>query len=137
MSMQDRPEALDGLLGAITEALPDEATVTAEARAAEQAAPGIDRIPMSRSVRYTVRGMADVPDEYNETRTIRPREITLTYRDGQDPQLGGVHAYVKGWWMEDGARVHAESVGRHLYGPLAAWPEELAAEARLHDLGPS
>ncbi|MGW3847153.1 hypothetical protein [Streptomyces fagopyri] len=34
MSMQDRPESLDGLLGFITAALPDEPTVTTEDRAA-------------------------------------------------------------------------------------------------------
>ncbi|MFI7014409.1 hypothetical protein [Streptomyces sp. NPDC050164] len=93
----------------------------------------LDRIPLARSVRYIVRGAPDVPDEYNETRTVAPTEITLTYRATPDSQLGRVHAYVKGWWMHNGARVHAEAVGRHFHGDLAEWPEWLAAEARLHD----
>ncbi|MCL6734409.1 hypothetical protein [Streptomyces neyagawaensis] len=94
---------------------------------------GIARFPFSRAVRYAVRGAPEVPDEYNETRTIAPTEITFTYSATPDSQLGRVHAYVKGWWMQDGARVHAEAVGRHFHGDLAAWPEWLAAEARLHD----
>lgn len=94
---------------------------------------GIDRFPFSRAVRYIVRGAPEVPDEYNETRTIAPTEITFTYRETPDGQLGRVHAYVKGWWVQDGARVHSEAVGRHFHGDLASWPEWLAAEARLHD----
>ncbi|MFC5217287.1 hypothetical protein [Streptomyces coerulescens] len=95
--------------------------------------PPIDRIPVARSVRYIVRGAPEVPDEYNETRTIDPTEITLTYRSATDSQLGRIHVYVKGWWMHEGARVHAEAVGRHFTGDPAAWPEWLANEARLHD----
>ncbi|MGW6009678.1 hypothetical protein [Streptomyces sp. NPDC055210] len=93
----------------------------------------IDRIPISRSVRYTVQGVPEVPDEYNETRTIAPRELTFTYRAVADSQLGRIHAYVKGWWMQDGAQVHAEAVGRHFHGDPAKWPERLAAEAQLFD----
>jgi hypothetical protein len=93
----------------------------------------IDRTPVTRSVTYIVRGMDEVPDEYNETRTLAPREITLTYRAAPDSALGRVHAYVKGWWMQDRARVQAESVGRHFTGDPSKWPEQLAAEARLHD----
>ncbi|MFI2033701.1 hypothetical protein ACH470_03215 [Streptomyces bottropensis] len=91
------------------------------------------RVPVAQSLVYIVRGTPEVPDEYNETRTIAPTEIMLTYRAAPDGQLGRVHAYVKGWWMQDGARVHAEAVGRHFHGDLAAWPEWLAAEAHLHD----
>lgn len=97
--------------------------------------PDIDRIPVARSVVYAVRGMPDVQDEYNATRTITPTEISLTYRAAEDSQLGRVHAYVKGWWMEDGARVPMDKpVGRHFWGrDFDGWPEWLAAEARLHD----
>lgn len=215
MSMNERPAALDGLLGFITEALPDEDDAHARAaiapleeavraakdqerseirdaaraeaaaqlrtdaglrdaegestlaaygreladliapneapgivRLADQAQgvepnpparlhahPGITRVPISRSVRYAVRGAPEVQDEYNATRTIAPTEITLTYRDAPDSGLGRVHAYVKGWWMQDGARVHSEAVGRHFHGgrEFAHWPEWLTAEARLHD----
>ncbi|NUS82997.1 MAG: hypothetical protein HOY75_09635 [Streptomyces sp.] len=94
-------------------------------------------VPISVSIRYVVRGRPDVPDEYNEARTIAPTEITLTYSATTDSQLGRVHAYVKGWWMQDGARVHAEAVGRHFTGDPATWPQWLAAEARLHDPNPS
>lgn len=95
---------------------------------------GIVRFPVARSVVYVVRGAPEVPDEYNETRTIAPTELSLTYRATADSQLGRIHAYVKGWWMQDGARVHAEAVGRHFWGrDLASWPEWLATEARLHD----
>ncbi|MFG2963552.1 hypothetical protein ACGFZS_09710 [Streptomyces sp. NPDC048288] len=90
-------------------------------------------VPISSSIRYAVRGRQDVPDEYNETRTIAPTEITLTYRAMPDSQLGRVHAYVKGWWMHNGARVHSEAVGRHFHGDLAGWPDWLADEARKHD----
>jgi hypothetical protein len=90
-------------------------------------------VPIAISIVYAVRGRPDVPDEYNETRTIRPREITLTYRAAPDSQLGRIHAYVKGWWMQGDARVPMDSVGRHFQGDLAEWPEWLAAEARLHD----
>ncbi|MFF3310518.1 hypothetical protein [Streptomyces sp. NPDC002952] len=98
-----------------------------------RADPGIDRVPVTRSVRYIVRGAPDVPDEYNATRTVAPTEVTLTYRVTPDSQLGRVHAYVKGWWMQDGARIHSESVGRHFTGDLTNWPKWLAAEARHHD----
>ncbi|MFD3835342.1 hypothetical protein ACFWWC_03670 [Streptomyces sp. NPDC058642] len=104
---------------------------------ADPALANLARIPVARSVVYAVRGAPDVPDEYNETRTIAPTEISLTYRAAPDSQLGRVHAYVKGWWMQDGARVHAEAVGRHFTGDPTAWPEWLAAEARLHDPDPS
>lgn len=90
-------------------------------------------VPIAISIVYAVRGRPEVPDEYNETRTVAPTEITLTYRSAPDSQLGRVHAYVKGWWMHEGARVHTEAVGRHFTGDLAEWPEWLAAEARLHD----
>ncbi|WP_435215850.1 hypothetical protein [Streptomyces sp. bgisy034] len=93
----------------------------------------IDRIPVARSIRYIVRGAPEVPDEYNETRTIDPTEIKLTYLSTTDSYLGRIHVYVKGWWMHEGARVHAEAVGRHFTGDPAAWPEWLANEARLHD----
>ncbi|MFE6284384.1 hypothetical protein [Streptomyces sp. NPDC057877] len=93
----------------------------------------LTRIPVARSVRYIVRGAPEVPDEYNETRTIAPTELTLTYRATPDSHLGRVHAYVKGWWMQDGARVHAEAVGRYFTGDPTHWPAWLAAEARLHD----
>ncbi|MFF5984389.1 hypothetical protein ACFY78_36660 [Streptomyces olindensis] len=93
----------------------------------------IDRIPVSRSVRYVVRRAPEVPDEFNPDRTIAPTEITFTYHVDPGGLLGRVHAYVKGWWMHEGARVHSEAVGRHFTGDLAEWPEWLAAEARLHD----
>ncbi|WP_406200078.1 hypothetical protein OG331_25080 [Streptomyces sp. NBC_01017] len=92
-------------------------------------------VPIAISLVYAVRGRPEIDDEYNETRTIAPTEITLTYRSTPDSQLGRVHAYVKGWWMLDGARVHAEAVGRHFTGDLDRWPKWLAAEARLHDPG--
>ncbi|GGS96441.1 hypothetical protein [Streptomyces violaceus] len=94
-----------------------------------------DRIPVAHSVVYAVRGVPEVPDEYNAERTIAPHEITLTYRAAEDSQLGRVHAYVKGWWMQDGSRVPMDKpVGRHFWGrDFADWPEWLAAEARLHD----
>ncbi|MGQ4358536.1 hypothetical protein [Streptomyces sp. SAS_272] len=205
MSMNDRPAALDGLLGYVADSLPDEGEATARARAAlapleaklrehkaqeragirsatlreaidvareegnrleelasiatargarsvayllrkllvkEQPPVGqptpaestsLDRTPLARSVRYIVRGAPDVPDEYNATRTITPTEVTFTYPAVPDAQLGRVHAYVKGWWKQDGARVHAEAVGRHFTGDLADWPQWLAAEARRHD----
>ncbi|MEU6222267.1 hypothetical protein [Streptomyces sp. NPDC047042] len=101
----------------------------------EAPADSIDRVPISRSIRYIVRGTPEVPDEYNETRTIAPTEITLTYQSTAESQLGRIHAYVKGWWMHEGARVHAEAVGRHFTGDPAGWPEWLAAEARQHDPG--
>ncbi|ELP64171.1 hypothetical protein PV735_05450 [Streptomyces turgidiscabies] len=92
-------------------------------------------VPIAISIVYAVRGRPDVPDEYNETRTIRPREITLTYRAASDGQLGRIHAYVKGWWMQGDARVPMDSVGRHFTGDPAGWPKWLAAEARQHDPG--
>jgi hypothetical protein len=101
----------------------------------ERPADSLDRIPLTRSVRYAVRGAPEVPDEYHETRTIAPTEITFTYRATPDAFLGRVHAYVKGWWMQDDARVHAEAVGRHFTGDPANWPGWLAVEARLHDSG--
>ncbi|MBE4783941.1 hypothetical protein [Streptomyces caniscabiei] len=92
------------------------------------------RFPVAQSVVYIVRGMPEVPDEYTKGLTIAPTEITLTYRATPDGQLGRIHAYVKGWWMKDGARVPMDKpVGRHFHGDLASWPEWLAAEARLHD----
>ncbi|MGW5616230.1 hypothetical protein [Streptomyces sp. NPDC003877] len=95
----------------------------------------IDRIPIAQSVVYAVRGVPEVADEYNAERTIAPHEISLTYRASEDSQLGRVHAHVKGWWMEDGARVPMDKpVGRHFWGrTFADWPEWLAEEARLHD----
>lgn len=96
--------------------------------------PTVDRIPLAHSVVYAVRGAPEIGDEYNATRTIAPTEITLTYWTATDSQLGRIHAYVKGWWMEDGARVPMDKpVGRHLYGDPEAWPAWLAEEARLHD----
>ncbi|MFI0530287.1 hypothetical protein ACH3XX_09585 [Streptomyces scabiei] len=93
-----------------------------------------DRFPVAQSVVYIVRGMPEVQDEYTKGLTIAPTEITLTYRATPDSQLGRIHAYVKGWWTKDGARVPMDKpVGRHFHGDLAAWPEWLAAEARLHD----
>lgn len=94
-----------------------------------------DRIPIARSVVYAVRGMPEIADEYNATRTIAPTEINLTYRASEDSQLGRVHAYVSGWWMENGARVPMDKpVGRHFWdGKADDWPEWLAEEARLHD----
>lgn len=98
------------------------------------ASTAIDRIPVAHSVVYAVRGAPDIADEYCAARTIAPTEITLTYRSTEDSQLGRVHAYVKGWWMEDGKRVPMDKpVGRHLYGDPDAWPTWLAEEARLHD----
>lgn len=98
-------------------------------------APDIDRIPLAHSIVYAVRGAPEVADEYNATRTIKPTEISLTYRTTEDSQLGRVHAYVKGWWMQDGARVPMDKpVGRHFWGrDFEGWPEWLAEEARLHD----
>lgn len=95
----------------------------------------IDRIPIGRNVTYAVRGVPEVQDEYNAERTIAPIEISLTYRAAPDSQLGRVHAYVKGWWMQDGQRVPMDKpVGRHFYGrTFDEWPDWLVAEARLHD----
>lgn len=95
----------------------------------------VDRIPLAHSVVYAVRGAPEVPDEYNAERTIAPHEITLTYRTSEDSQLGRVHAYVKGWWMQDDSRVPMDKpVGRHFWGRnFDGWPEWLAEEARLHD----
>lgn len=98
----------------------------------------VDRIPIAHSVVYAIRGVPDVQDEYNAERTISPTEITLTYRATPDSQLGRVHAYVKGWWIQDGTRVPMDkSAGRHYYGDVAGWPEWLADEARLHDPEPA
>ncbi|MGW0869919.1 hypothetical protein ACWD3Z_05435 [Streptomyces sp. NPDC002740] len=156
MSMNDRPEALDALPAHVTDNLPNEETATVEALiqlettgcrstrhcadhgwcqrcAPERATTSIDRVPLSQSVRYVVRGASEVPDEYNATRTIAPTEITFTYHPDPGGLLGRIHAYVKGWWMQDGARVHAEAVGRHFTGDPSNWPDWLAAEARLHD----
>jgi len=94
----------------------------------------VDRIPVAHSIVYAVRGVPEIGDEYNAERTIAPTEICLTYRAAEDSHLGRVHAYVKGWWMQDGQRVPMDKpVGRHLYGTPEAWPAWLAAEARLHD----
>jgi hypothetical protein len=94
----------------------------------------IDRIPLGRHVTYAVRGVPEIADEYNAERTIAPTEISLTYRAAPDSQLGRIHAYVKGWWMQDGTRVPMDKpVGRHFHGDPADWPEWLAEEARLHD----
>ncbi|MEV8600474.1 hypothetical protein AB0465_11410 [Streptomyces griseoviridis] len=90
-------------------------------------------VPIAISIVYAVRGRPDVPDEFNETRTISPRKITLTYRAASDSALGRVHAYVEGWWMQDGARVQTETVGRHFTGDLAGWPDWLQADARRYD----
>lgn len=91
-------------------------------------------IPIAISLVYAVRGRPEVDDEYNADHTIAPTEITLTYRAAPDSGLGRIHAYVKGRWMQNGARVPMDRpVGRHFYGDLADWPEWLVAEARLHD----
>ena len=97
--------------------------------------PTLTRIPIAHSVVYAVRGTPEVADEYNAERAIAPHEISLTYRTTEDSQFGRVHAYVKGWWMQDGQRVPMDKpVGRHFWGRnFADWPEWLAEEARLHD----
>lgn len=100
----------------------------------ETANPQPDRIPIGQSVAYVVRGMPEVADEYTAERTIAPTEITLSYRSAPDSQLGRVSAYVKGWWMEGGARVPMDKpVGRWFYNGPDGWPDWLAEEARLHD----
>ncbi|MCX4405929.1 MULTISPECIES: hypothetical protein [unclassified Streptomyces] len=97
--------------------------------------PAIDRIPVARSVVYVVRGVPEIADEYNADRTIAPTEISFTYQATEDSHLGRVHAYVKGWWMQDGVRIPTDKpVGRHFWGrAFENWPDWLAEEARLHD----
>jgi hypothetical protein len=95
----------------------------------------VSRIPLARSVVYTVRGAPEIDDGYSGEHTIAPTEISLTYRLAADGQPGSVHAYVAGWWMRGAVRVPVDKpVGRHFPGrTFADWPAWLAEEARLHD----
>jgi hypothetical protein len=95
----------------------------------------VSRIPLARSVVYTVRGVPEIDDGYSGEHTIAPTEISLTYRLAADGQPGSVHAYVAGWWMRGAVRVPMDKpVGRHFPGrTFADWPAWLAEEARLHD----
>ncbi|MEV6180161.1 hypothetical protein [Streptomyces sp. NPDC052015] len=94
-----------------------------------------DRIPLTRSVHYAVRGMPEVPNQYGPG-ALAPCEITLTYRDASDSQLGRVHAYVAGRIWVDGKELPllpGGLYGQHYFDGLDGWPEWLAEEARLHD----
>ncbi|MFJ8153909.1 hypothetical protein [Streptomyces sp. NPDC094468] len=93
----------------------------------------IDRIPLGRSVRYAVRGLPDLPYQYGRG-VLVPTEITLTYRDAPDSQLGRVHAYVAGRIKVDGQEIPHANYGQHYDEGLSNWPECLTVEARLHDL---
>lgn len=97
--------------------------------------PTPDRIPLAHSVRYAVRGLPEVPNQYGPG-TLEPHEITLTYRTAPDSQLGRVHAYVAGRIWVDGNELPllpGGMYGQHYDDGLDNWPEWLAEEARLHD----
>ena len=94
-----------------------------------------DRIPITHSVVYAVRGLPEVPNKHGAG-TLEPREITLTYRAAPDSQLGRVHAYVAGRIWVNGAELPllpGGLYGQHYDDGLDGWPEWLAEEARLHD----
>ncbi|MGW1961793.1 hypothetical protein ACWCPD_16130 [Streptomyces sp. NPDC001935] len=93
----------------------------------------VDRIPLARSVRYIARGLPDVPFQYGPG-VIRPSEITLTYRDTPDSQLGRVHAYVTGrLWVGEREVPMGSGYGQHYDDGLSNWPDWLTDEAQLHD----
>ncbi|WP_442803625.1 hypothetical protein OG411_29840 [Streptomyces pseudogriseolus] len=95
----------------------------------------VDRIPLTRSVHYAVRGMPEVPNQYGPG-VLAPSEITITYRDATDSQLGRIHAYVAGRIWVDGKEqplLPGGLYGQHYFDGLDGWPEWLAEEARLHD----
>lgn len=97
--------------------------------------PYVLRVPLAHSVRYVARDLPDVPNQYGPG-TLRPSEITLTYRSAPDSQLGRVHAYVAGRIWVDGTELPVLPTG--LYGQhydegLDGWPDWLIEEARLHD----
>jgi hypothetical protein len=99
----------------------------------------VDRIPLTRSVHYAVRGMPEVPNQYGPG-VLAPSEITLTYREASDSQLGRVHAYVAGRIWADGKELPllpGGLYGQHYFDGLDGWPEWLAEEARLHDPAPA
>lgn len=93
----------------------------------------VDRIPIAHSVHYAARGLPDVPYQYGPG-VLRTFEITLTYRNAPDSQLGRVHAYLAGRIHVDGQEVlHREPYGQHYDEGLDNWPAWLTEEARLHD----
>lgn len=92
----------------------------------------VDRIPLTRSVHYAVRGMPEVPNQCGPG-VLAPSEITITYRDATDSQLGRIHAYVAGHIWVDGKELPLGLYGQHYFDGLDGWPEWLAEEARLHD----
>ena len=95
----------------------------------------IDRIPLTHSVRYVVRGLPEVPNQYGPG-VLAPSEITLTYRTSPDSQLGRIHAYVAGRLWADGKEIPllpGGLYGQHYDDGVGDWPEWLAEEARLHD----
>jgi hypothetical protein len=99
------------------------------------AEPAIDRIPLAHSVRYAVRGLPEVPNQYGPG-VLVPSEITLTYKSATDSQLGRVHAYVAGRIWVDGKEtplLPGGLYGQHYFDGLDGWPEWLAEEAQLHD----
>lgn len=102
--------------------------------------PQTDRIPITRSVSYAVRGAPEMPAHGAAVpgTTLAPTQVTFTYRDAPDSQLGRVQARVKGFWMRDGGRVNpGQPMAQHYFGDLADWPKWLAGEARLHDPEPA
>ncbi|WP_330328222.1 hypothetical protein [Streptomyces pseudovenezuelae] len=97
--------------------------------------PAIDRIPLAHSVHYVARGLPEVPNQYGPG-VLAPSEITLTYRDAPDSQLGRVHAYVAGRIWVDGKELPllpGGLYGQHYFDGVEGWPDWLAEEARLHD----
>lgn len=96
----------------------------------------VDRIRITRSVSYAVKGAPEVPAHGAAIpgTTLAPNQVTFTYRAAPDSQLGRIQARVKGFWKRDGARVNpGQPMAQHYFGDLADWPEWLAEEARLHD----
>jgi hypothetical protein len=101
----------------------------------DQPTGAVDRIPLTHSVRYVVRGLPEVPNQYGPG-VLAPSEITLTYRTSPDSQLGRVHAYVAGRLWADGKEIPllpGGLYGQHYDDGVGDWPEWLAEEARLHD----
>ena len=93
-----------------------------------------DRVPLSHSVRYAVRGLPEVPHRHYGRGVLVPSEITLTYRASPDSQLGRIHAYVAGRIHVDGTEIpHDGLYGQHYDEGLDDWPHWLTEEARLHD----
>lgn len=97
--------------------------------------PDIDRTHLAHSVRYTVHGLPDLPNQYGPG-ILRPSEVTLTYWSAPDAQRSRVHAYVAGRIWVDGTELPllpGGLYGQHYDDGLDGWPDCLTEEARLHD----